>query len=236
MNDEDYQELLSRANSLIEERLASVPPVALPSNIPIRGRTVSYEATPSESSSSDYDFKSYAGDLQVNGNRIRVVPFGVYNNPPNGVFNYFMVPNIGGRSIFQDPPPTLGRRGGGGAVYIESVFRVYLTSASPDPDSGGPRSGARLLECNIVDRGLNDPHPIKKAEMSHEWPLGDWTLDDSDARAYSLVGVYDAAGNVFNTAQSGWASRNFEYDGRILPPDGPTAAMFAPIKYNITFA
>jgi hypothetical protein len=230
MNEEDYQELLSRANSLIEERLASVPPVALPSNIPIRGRTASYAATPVEKSS-EYDFKLYAGDLLIDGSRIRVAPFGVYNNPASGLLDYFMVPNIGGRSIFNENPPTLSRRSGGGAVYVESVFQVYLTGDPQDPNFR-----ARLLECNIVGLGRNESHPIKKAELSWEYPLGDWTVDDSEAKAYSLLGVYDADGNVFNKPRYSWATQPFEYDGRLIPPGAPGEALFAPIKYNITFS
>lgn len=230
MNDEDYQELLSRATSLMDERLASIPPAAMPSNISMRGRTASYDAVPVETSS-EYDFKSYVGDLQIDDSRIRVVPFGVYNNPSPALLRYFMVPNIGGRSIFQDPPPTLSRRSGGGAVYLESVFEVYLTGDPQDPNFR-----ARLLECNIVGLGRDEPHPIKKAELSWEYPLGDWTVDDSEAKAYHLLGVYDADGVVSNTPRYSWVGRPFEYEGRLIPPGAPGDALFAPIKYNITFS
>jgi hypothetical protein len=237
MNDEDYQELLSRASSLMDERLASMPPTALPSNISIQGRTASYEPV-SGTSSREYDLKSYVGDLQIDGSRIRVVPFGVYNAYSLETSDdYFMVPNIGGRSIFNENPPTLRRRSGGGAVYLESVFEVYLPPESESQDYSYFR--ARLRRCNLVERSLSDPYPIKKAEISVT--VGDdgfeYAITDSEAKAYRLIGAYDAAGQVYNQTfinGTSWVAENYTLpDGRILPPYRP-AATFAPIKFNIT--
>ena len=231
MNDEDYQELLSRATSLMDQRLASMPPAALPSNISIQGRTASYNAVPVETSS-EYDFKLYTADLQLDGNRVRVVPYGVY---VQSNLDYFMAPKIGSRSIFQENPPTLGRRSGGAAVYLESVLEVYDTGDTyPE---GGPIFRARLLECNIVDRSLGAPYPIKKAELSYTWPDEEsWSISDSQAKVYKLIGVYNAAGEVFNQTSGMYHDpySTFTQGRRILPPDGPNA-QFAPIKFNISF-
>lgn len=239
MNEEDYQELLSRANSLIEERLASVPPVALPSNIPIRGRTASYAAIPVEKSS-EYDFKMYTADLLVDSSRVRVVPYGLSGLSTE----YFMVPNIGGRSIFNENPPTLSRRSGGAAVYLETVLEVYDTGDKYVTGDGGggseigdPIFRGRLREANIVDRSLGSPYPIKKAVISYTWPDNDsWNVDESEAKVYSLIGVYNAAGEVFNQTSGlyHYPYRTFIQGRRIIPPQGP-AAVLAPIKYNISF-
>lgn len=232
MKEEDYQELLNRATALMDERLASIPPTALPGNISIRGRTLSYDAGLTTAPVED-EFNSYTGDLQVSPRHVRVVPFGVY---VSGV-DYFMVPNIRGRSIFGSNPPTLNRRPGGAAVYIESEFRIY--------DRGTPSTAvddipyrARLVACNIVDRALGTAYPIEKATLSVSVPSGAWNLVTSSAKSYRLLGVYNADGRVYNQTYlygSPWKYRDTTLeDGRVIPPGRP-AATVAPIKFEVTF-
>lgn len=232
MKEEDYQELLNRAVSLIDERIAAVPPAALPGDISVRGRTLSHDpdvvGTPAED-----EFRVYPGDLQLSPTRVRVVPFAVYN----GSLDYFMVPNIGGRSIFGSNPPTLSRSLSGAAVYIESEFEIYYRGTpSTGPEDNPYR--ARLVACNIVDRALGAPYPIQKATLSVSVPSGTWSLDTSTAKAYRLLGVYDSDGRVYNQTYIGgttWQYRDTTLDdGRVIPPRRP-AALRAPIKYNVTF-
>jgi hypothetical protein len=234
MNDADYQELLSRAASLMDERLASIRPAALPGNIPIRGRTASYTAVPVEKSS-EYDFKMYIADLQLDGNRVRVVPYAIYNNPSDALDRYFLVPKIKSRSIFQENPPTLARRSGGAAVYLETVIDVYDTGEKYQ-DTGMAIFQGRLIEANIVDRSLGSKYPIKKATISGTAPLfDDWNVEDSEAKVYHLIGVYNSRGEVFRQANGIYEEPfGISTEGRRkLPPGGPNATL-APIKYKIS--
>lgn len=222
MNEADYNELLERAKSLMDERDAAVPPSAMPGEISMLGRTLSYEGGEGEDSSSNIP-KRYPGDLVLSARKVKVTPFGVFLNNND----YFMAPTISGRSIFDDNPPSLDRRPGGAAVYIESVFTI---------DS---ESQARLTACNIVDRALGEPYPIEKGVLAVTDPDDTWTVVTPTAKAYRLLGVYTASGRVYNQTILGY-SRNWTYrtttldDGRVIPPSRP-AATLAPVRINVTF-
>lgn len=234
MKEEDYQDLLNRATSLMDERAASIPPTALPGPVSIKGRTLSYDPTGAARVVDESALKIYPGDLQVSDNEVRVVPFGVLDAD----LEHFMVPNIRGTSIFEPRPPTLGRRQRGAAVYIESEFELYPREEASTGVDDNPYL-ARLIACNIVDRALGQPYPIEKAIISLTVPSGTWGLEEPVAKAYRLLGVYNAQGRVFNQTFIGDGG-SWEYkettlpDGRIIP-SGRHAATIAPIKYRIIF-
>lgn len=234
MKDEDYQDLLSRAIALMDSRESDLPPASLPGNITVRGKILSYEGRESRQSTEGGTIRVYPGDLQLGLNQVGIVPFGVYREDNT---DYFMAPNIGDRSLFEDNPPKLARNTSGAAVYIESEFEIYHRGAESTGVGDNPYR-ARLIACNIVDRPLGAPYPIQKATLMVSVPSGTWSLGSSTAKAYRLLGVYDSNGNVYNQTYIGgepWYYQNTTLeDDRIIPPQR-SAALIAPFKYEVTF-
>ena len=195
MTEDDYQELLKRANDLMDERDARVPPGDFP------GKSTLDNAE-NDNSRPGVDTRIYPGHLYVSGNRVRVGPFGIYSNVSDSCF---MVPTISGRPIISKGStpalarPTLSRRYKGAAVYIESVFQLYFADdilTNPyrywvptdlgyeahiaDWIARGRFEGeetpkvlrAKFTRANIVDRALDSDYPIQKAEVSVTIPVG----------------------------------------------------------------
>lgn len=236
MNESDYQELFDRAKSLMDQRDSTIPPSSLPGAISMKQRTLSVRRAPSSGRSvEEEDTNVYPGDLVLSGNRVRVQPFGCYVSGTD----YFMAPTINGRSLFNDNPPTLARRDEGAAVYVESVFDLYDRGTPPVNETDAPYN-ARLIACNVVDRPLGDPYPIKKGVLAVALPAGTWTLVDPECRAYRLLGVYTAEGAVYNQTIIGYSEEWYYQttkleDGRVIPPQRDVATR-APVKYQVTLS
>lgn len=233
MNDSTYQELLDRAKGLMDERDSSIPPSSLPGAISMKQRTLSVRQNPRRTASEGEDTNIYPGDLVLSGSRVRVQPFGGFIG---GSTEYFIAPTINGVSLFSGHRPSLPRRNEGAAVYIESVFEIYDRD-TPSTGIGDVPYNARLIAANIVDRPLGAPYPIKKGVVATTVPDNDWTIGDSECKAYRLLGVYTADGAVYNQTildySEEWYYQTVELeDGRVIPPSRPIASI-APIKYQV---
>lgn len=189
--------ILAKASALIDERVAGIMNPVSGVGVSVQGGVISAQAGGVAREGDPDRFSLYPGQLQVRGNDVFVVPF-THETYSDSYINYgvFEEATLGGISLFNTPRPSFSRLSGGGAVFLAKTFVLTIEY--------GEVVG-RYVSADLIQQALTAPYPRSPGEVNY--PLPDWapvSVGESTSKCYTLIGVYDADGRVYQGYNFDW--------------------------------
>lgn len=188
------ERLLEKASDLIDQRVSAIMDAPSAPRVRRLDNYIMIEAASKGVNTQTLPW-AYRGQLQLTDDAVFVAPFVVesyLSSYSNGVF---VVPTIGGESIFSANRPSFSRISSGGAVYLQKSWSLYVKYTGSPIDIR-----AQFISCELVHQGLLDPYPREVAVVN--WPA-DATLGSQVSipsplcKSTTLVGVYTSDGQVY---------------------------------------
>jgi hypothetical protein len=227
------EELIRRAQELIEERKAEALSVSGGERISVLGTVISAE----DGSAGQEDPRemewNYMAQIQVQGSRVRVVPFCF--EPYSSAYwsdDVYEEAQLDGQSLYSAIRPSLTRRSGGGALYLERTYSLY-------EDSGVIY--AELISHDIIQQGLNEPFPSSPGLVRRDLGSGaatEYIVENAVSKSYHFLGAYSGEGRVYSGyhySLDAVQSMTDPFDGGTYPRLLPYLSFLVPFNYSYTF-